>query len=152
MATRRATGSKSKTLGQKVTDKASAGVTKAARAASPEDDSVPGPSPNGATNLIIHDLALRTMGRLSRHTLEKGLLGRRYGREFAKDVVDNRSLLHTALAYGATRIATRSLPGAAVVWGGLLAKTLYDRRKGKRAAAKSGDKVLRDAAKSGPIV
>lgn len=31
------------------------------------------------------------------------------------------------------RVATRSVPGAIVVGGGLLAKTLYDRRKARRA-------------------
>lgn len=36
-----------------------------------------------------------------------------------------------------TRIATRSVPGAIVIGGGLLAKTLYDRKKAKRAAASS---------------
>lgn len=32
------------------------------------------------------------------------------------------------------RIATRSVPGAIVVTGGLIAKTLHDRRKAKKAA------------------
>lgn len=34
----------------------------------------------------------------------------------------------------AVRIATRSVPGAIVVGGGLLAKTLYDRKRAKNAA------------------
>jgi hypothetical protein len=39
------------------------------------------------------------------------------------------------------RIATRSVPGAILVGGGLLAKTLYDRRKrmAEEQAAKPGD-------------
>jgi hypothetical protein len=32
------------------------------------------------------------------------------------------------------RIATRSVPGAIIVGGGMLAKTLHDRRKARRAA------------------
>lgn len=40
-----------------------------------------------------------------------------------------RSLAGAAL----TRLATRSVPGALVVGGGLLAKGLYDRRRAKRA-------------------
>lgn len=36
----------------------------------------------------------------------------------------------------AVRIATRSVPGAIVVGGGLLAKTLYDRRRAGKGKAK----------------
>jgi hypothetical protein len=38
----------------------------------------------------------------------------------------------------AMRVATRSVPGAIVVTSGLVAKTLYDRRKAKRAAGQKG--------------
>lgn len=136
----------------RITDKAGAKLAKASKSLPAESDSIPGPSTNPATNLIIHDLALRSVGRLARLTLEKGLLRRRYGREFAKDAIANRSLLHTAAAYGATKIATRSLPGAAVVWGGLIAKTLYDRRKGKRAARREGDRQLKTQAEPDNLV
>ncbi|MEB3416886.1 hypothetical protein VCJ71_12515 [Alteriqipengyuania sp. WL0013] len=103
---------------------------------------VAGPSPNAATNLLIHDLVLRSVGRIARQTVEKGLLQRRYGRNFAKDAVENRSMLHALAAYGATKVATRSLPGAALVGGGLLAKTLWDRSRGRRSARRAGDKLL----------
>ena len=55
-----------------------------------------------------------------------------------------QTLVGTALA----RIATRSVPGAIVIGGGLLAKTLYDRRRGK-AAAKKGAKALDQQADRG---
>ena len=55
-----------------------------------------------------------------------------------------QTLVSTALA----RIATRSVPGAIVIGGGLLAKTLYDRRRGK-AAAKKGAKALDQQADRG---
>ena len=108
---------------------------------------VAGPSPNAATNLLIHDLVLRSVGRIARQTVEKGLLQRRYGRNFAKDAVENRSMLHALAAYGATKVATRSLPGAALVGGGLLAKTLWDRSRGRRSARRAGDKTLKKQAK-----
>ena len=38
-----------------------------------------------------------------------------------------------------TRIATRSVPGALLVGGGLLAKTLYDRRRARKAVAERGE-------------
>jgi hypothetical protein len=45
-------------------------------------------------------------------------------------------LLGAGLGLIATRIATRSIPGALFVGGAMLAKTLYDKRKG--TAIKSG--------------
>ncbi|WP_052769073.1 hypothetical protein [Aurantiacibacter marinus] len=111
-----------------------------------EDDRVPGPSPNPATNLMIQDILLRSVGRVSRMTLEKALLGKKYGTEFAKDAVENRSLTHTLAAYGVTKFATKSLPGFALVSTGLLVKTLFDRSQGKRKARKAGEKALRDQA------
>ena len=49
--------------------------------------------------------------------------------------------------YGVTKLATRSVPGAMVVAGGMLAKTLYDRRKSKRAAKRDGERTLARMAK-----
>jgi len=110
------------------------------------EDHVPGPSPNSSTNLMIQNILLRSVGRVSRITLEKALLGKRYGTEFAKDAVENRSVVHTLAAYGVTKLATKSLPGFALVSTGLLAKTLFDRSQGKRKARKAGEKALRDQA------
>jgi hypothetical protein len=45
-----------------------------------------------------------------------------------------RGLLGAGLGIAATRIATRSIPGAIAVGGAILAKKLYDRRKAKRKA------------------
>lgn len=129
-----------------LTDKAGARIARAARKAAPGSDNVPGPSPNPATNILIHDIALRSAGRLARLALEKGLLGKRYGSQFAKEAVDNRPLLHTIAAYGVTKIATRSVPGALLVGGGLLVKTLYDRSRSRRAARRAGDKALAEQA------
>ncbi|MDZ4306338.1 hypothetical protein [Allopontixanthobacter sp.] len=109
-------------------------------------NTVPGPSTNPNTNLIIHDIALRSVGRIVRLTLEKGLLSRRYDPKQAKAMVENRSVIQTLAAYGVTKLATRSLPGAAFVGGGLLAKTLYDRSKSRRAAQRAGDKALAEQA------
>ncbi len=47
------------------------------------------------------------------------LIGRRSG----------NGLLGAGIGLVATRIATRSIPGAVIVGGAILAKTLYDRRK-----------------------
>jgi hypothetical protein len=44
-----------------------------------------------------------------------------------------RGLLGAGLGVAATRLATRSIPGALLVGGALLAKTLYDRRKERKS-------------------
>jgi hypothetical protein len=70
----------------------------------------------------------------------------RGGSRLLRDVVDRtlhpkgatpgkkRSVTQTLVGTTLVRVATRSVPGALVVGGGLLAKTLFDRRHGKRAA------------------
>ena len=109
-------------------------------------DPVPGPSTNPATNLIIHDIMLRSAGRLSRMAVEKAVLGRQYGKKFAKDAVENRSIVQTLAAYGMTKVATRSVPGALVVGTGLALKVLFDRSLSKRKSRRAGDRTLRKQA------
>lgn len=129
-----------------ITDSISDQVAKVEREMS-DENTVPGPSPDPTTNLIIHDILLRSAGRLTRLTVEKALLGRRYGSQFAKDVVDNRSLVQTLAAYGMTKVATRSVPGVLLVGGGLAIKTLFDRSRSKRKARREGEKDLREQAR-----
>lgn len=107
---------------------------------------VPGPSPNPATNLLIHDVLLRAGGRVLRNALEKGLLSNRYGSNRAKRMVENRSMVAAVASYAVARLATRSLPGAVIVGGGLLAKTLFDRGRSRRRAQREGDEDLRKMA------
>ena len=108
-----------------------------------------GISPNPATNLLIADLALRGGGQLLRHAIERTVLGAKYTPDKAKKIVKGRSMLQTLIGTAAARIATRSVPGAIVVGGGLLAKALYDRREGKRAARASGVRAIDAQAKRG---
>jgi hypothetical protein len=58
-------------------------------------------------------------------TLAGALVGEAVGRK------RGRGLLGAGIGIIATRIATRSLPGAIAVGGALVAKKLYDRRKAK---------------------
>ena len=127
----------------KLTDAGARGVSKAISAATGDSGGVPGPSPNPATNLLIHDVVMRTGGRLIRHTVEKGVLAGRYGGKDAKKIIENRGLGQALVGTLIARLATRSLPGAVVVGSGLVVKTLYDRSRSKRAARKSGDRMLK---------
>jgi hypothetical protein len=118
-------------LGQAKAAAAKAGDAVKARAGAVKD--AEGPSPNPMTNIIITDIVLRGGGRLLRNTVEKGLLGVKYAPEKASSLVKGRGMASTLIATAVARIATRSVPGALLVGGGLLAKTLYDRRKGHAA-------------------
>jgi len=85
------------------------------------------------TNVVIADIVLRGAGILLRQRLEKGLIAGQVPRERVRRLVEERSILTTAALYGASRLATRSPLGLALVAGGLAAKVLYDR--GKRIEA-----------------
>lgn len=109
-----------------------------------------GLSPNAMTNLIIADVALRGGGRLLRHVVERTLLGVKYPPDKARDIVKGRSMAQTLLGTAVARIATRSVPGALLVGGGLIAKTLYDRSKKRSQAKAEGDKAVDEQARNAP--
>ncbi len=117
-----------------------------AKAATTQADGI---SPNPMTNLLIADLALRGGGQLLRHAIERTVLGAKYTPDKAKKIVKGRSMVQTLLGTAAARIATRSVPGAIVVGGGLLAKALYDRRQHKRNARARGNQAIEAQAKRG---
>ena len=87
-----------------------------------------GPSPNPHTNLMLADVALRTGTYLFRRSVQKGILGTRYDKRKARQIVKGRSLGESMLGFLVARAAVKSVPSAILVGGGLLAKTLYDRR------------------------
>ncbi|ABD25449.1 hypothetical protein Saro_1004 [Novosphingobium aromaticivorans DSM 12444] len=114
---------------------------KAVEAAKDIADRVPAPSPNPMTNLILADIALRTGGALLRRGVEKGLVGSKLGAKKAGRVIKGRTMMQTLVGTAIARIATRSVPGAIIVGGGMLAKTLYDRKREKEAKS-DGSKAL----------
>ena len=122
-----------------------AAVSKAKAAAAKAD----GPSPNPMTNLLIADLALRGGGQLLRHVVERTVLGAKFSPAKAKNIIGGRTMFQTLLGTAAARIAMRSVPGAILVGGGLLAKTLFDRREDKRSARAKGQRQITAQAKRG---
>ncbi|WP_336987174.1 hypothetical protein [Altererythrobacter aquiaggeris] len=133
-------------MAKHITEKGAAKVNQVAESLPGNAAPIPGPSPNAATNLILSDIAMRSGGRLVRMAVEKGILRTRFNPQLAKDIVQNRGLVSTLASYGVSKIATRSVPGAVLVGGGLLVKTLFDRSQSKRKARRSGDKTLRKMA------
>jgi len=102
-----------------------------------------GISPNPMTNLVLADIALRVGGQILRHTVERGVIGTKYGPGKAKKIIKGRSMAQTLLSTAVARMATRSVPGAILVGGGMLAKTLFDRQRAKKAKAEGKQAVAK---------
>lgn len=107
-----------------------------------------GISPNPMTNLLITDLLLRGGGRLLKNVVERTVLGASFTPAKAKKIVKGRSMAQTLVGTALARVATRSVPGAIVVGGGVLAKALYERRR-KGASAKKGEEQAAEQAEKG---
>jgi hypothetical protein len=107
-----------------------------------------GPSPNPQTNLLIANVALRGGSLLARRAVERGLLGSKYSPTKAKSILRGRSFSETLVHSAIARMAMHSVPGAIVVGGSLLAKTLYDRTRSYQARVE-GEQALHAMAKDG---
>lgn len=116
--------------------------------APPSADELTRPSPNPHTNLAIADIALRGGTLLARRAVERALLGKRYAPSKAKAILKGRSMKETVLHTALARVAMRSVPGAIVVGGALVAKTLYDRSKARKERVK-GEARLQEMAERG---
>lgn len=93
--------------------------------------------------LIAADVALRAGQALVRRSIERGMLKdkRPIPRQFVHGGTIGQTMVSTMLA----QVARRSVPGAIVVGGGLLAKALRDRRRARAAA--TADDQAKDQAK-----
>lgn len=95
-----------------------------------------------AGGVLASEIAIRAVGSVMRRSFEKRVISRNYNDHTAKHVVENRSMVHAITAFAATKLATRSVPGALLVGGGLLAKTLFDRGTSKRKSRKAAKKPV----------
>ncbi|MFC3175274.1 hypothetical protein ACFOD9_13515 [Novosphingobium bradum] len=94
------------------------------------------PDPTPAATLLLADIALRGGAALLSRAVETGLLGATAnGKRKAADIIKGRSLAQGLVGTAIARLATRSVPGALIVGGGLLAKTLHDRKRARAARA-----------------
>ena len=80
--------------------------------------------------------------------MEKGLIASKMGSKKAGRLIEGRSMMQTLVGAGIARLATRSVPGAIVVGGGLLAKTLYDRKRSRRAEV-AGEVAIKEQVERG---
>jgi hypothetical protein len=111
---------------------------------------VPGPSNNPATNLLIMDVAMRGASMIFGRAMEKALLRARYSDGKAADIVKGRNMVQSMAATGAARVATRSIPGFLLVTGGLMAKAIFDRTLTRREAIRRGEEAFAEQAANAP--
>lgn len=86
-----------------------------------------------ANNRILAEIARKGGGRLLNTAVAKALPGDGDGKPSRK------TLLGGIAGALAVRLATRSVPGAIMVGGGILAKTLFDRRRARRDGSTGKD-------------
>ncbi len=113
-----------------------------AEAAPASSDSV-----GSVTRSILAGIVMRTGSTLLKRGVDRGILGAApevlksaakaagvaaAGAAATKAPKPKRGIGSRLLTAAATRIATRSVPGAIVVGGALLAKTLHERRKNRK--------------------
>jgi hypothetical protein len=113
-----------------------------AEAAPASPDSV-----GSVTRSILAGIVMRTGSTLLKRGVDRGILGAApevlksaakaagvaaAGAAATKAPKPKRGIGSRLLTAAATRIATRSVPGAIVVGGALLAKTLHERRKNRK--------------------
>ncbi len=97
-------------------------------------------------NVLLVDILLRTGLRLGRRQVEKGLLRRNFSRQQAHRIISGRPISKSLISIVASRVATRSVPGAMLVGGGILAKLLIDARKSAKRKVNSGENEIADQA------
>lgn len=112
-------------------------------------EQMPGPTENPATNLMMVDVAIRAGSYIARRSLEKGMLRGRYGKDTAREIVQNKTLGQTLVSFGLAKLATKNLPGALLVGGGAVVKSLYDRRRSRLGQRREGDRDLIEQAHRG---
>lgn len=82
--------------------------------------------------LIAADLAVRTGQRLLRRSVQRTVLN---DAPIPGRVIRGKSLGETVVSTVLAEVARRSVPGAILVGGGLIAQALNERRKARKAAA-----------------
>lgn len=89
---------------------------------------------------LTSDVVLRAGTRVTRDLLQTVVLAPIVG-SAARNMVQKRGMLGTAIGVGLSRLATKSIPGALAVGGLLIAKTIYDNKKAAKSQAE-GDVAL----------
>ena len=106
-------------------------------------DETPKTSPSVVA--IIADLALREGSAMARRTFEQRLTMAGYNHREIRKILAGKGFGKRFAAAAITRLATRSIPGALAVGGGLAAKAMIDSRLRKKREAEADIAVEDDA-------
>jgi hypothetical protein len=106
------------------------------------------PLPHALTNLVLAEIVLRGARKLLRRRLEQRLPNGVLGGEAARRLVDGRSLGRSLALWAASRLATRSPLGLALVIAALAARLLYERGKQIEAERRRPPAGMADAHQS----
>jgi hypothetical protein len=101
--------------------------------AAPKAESAAKPPVSPLVTMIAADLALRVGDRLLRRGVERGLL--KGAPAPSGKVIHGPDFRSTVIGTVAAAVARRSVPGAILVGGGLIAKALRDRHLARQAEA-----------------
>lgn len=108
---------------------------------------LPVPKTDPATNLLIADIVVRGASSLFRKNVEKRVIAStKDTKPDPKQPLDGRGIITTLGLYGASKLATRSVPGLMFVTGGLVAKALYERGKSVKLRRRSANMADNDDA------
>lgn len=88
---------------------------------------------NPATRKLITDLALRGGAYLARRLLDRRLSAMNYTQRQSSQILAGRGFGKAVASAAAARFGLRSAPKALLVGAAVLAKILYDDRRGKKA-------------------
>ncbi len=83
-------------------------------------------------SLILADIAVRAGGAMLRQSIERNVMK---GKTAQGRLVRGRTLTETVVGTVLIAVARRSVPGAILIGGGMLAKSLSDRRRARMAGA-----------------
>jgi hypothetical protein len=106
------------------------------------------PSPDPNTNALIADIVVRGASLALREKLQDRMLIEKYDPEQIKEIKDGRGIVRAVGLYGASRLATRSVPGLLAVVGGLAVKSLYDRGRDRQRRERNEKRLQAAARKS----
>ncbi len=108
-------------------------------------EAVPGIDNKAVASLLVADIVMGAGSFLLRRFVDKRVLKADYDDKTARELRSRRTRGQAVASAAATKLATRSVPGAALVGGGLLLGSMYKRGRARKAARLQQQAQLPDA-------
>jgi hypothetical protein len=97
-------------------------------------EAVPGVDSKAVGSLLVADIVMSAGTFLLGRFVDKRILKTHYDKDAAREMRKQRTKGQAIATSAATKLATRSVPGAAIVTGGLLVGSLYKRGRARKKA------------------